>query len=108
MGLVQALKAKAFLDWIEISACSLSLRLKELSAVVHWLTDLHKVLFRKMVMLDCHRFVIYCKLGELPLSRLAVESYPSAGAGPGGEYKFCIVLVFNMVLKLVVFAWVHC
>ena len=52
--------------------------------------------------------VIYCRLGELPLSQLAVESYPSTGAGPGGEYKFCIILVLNMILKLVISAWVHC
>ena len=47
MRLVRALKVEAYLDWIEISACGLSLRLEELLAVVCPLTDLHKVLFRK-------------------------------------------------------------
>ena len=109
LRLVRALKVEAYLDWIEISACGLSLRLEELSAVVRWLTDLHKVLLRKWkYWVVTYGLVIYCRLGELPLSQLAVESYPSAGAGPGGEYKFCIILVLNMILKLVIFAWVHC
>ena len=36
------MKVEAYLDWIEISACGLSLRLEELSAVVRQLTELHK------------------------------------------------------------------
>ena len=47
MRLVRALKVETYLDWIEISACGLSLRLEELSAVVSRLTDLHKVLLRE-------------------------------------------------------------
>ena len=109
MKLVRALKVEAYLDWIEISACGLSLRLEELSAVVCRLTDLHKVLFRKWkYWVVTYGIVIYCRLGELPLSQLAIESYPSTGAGLGCEYEFCIILVLNVILKLVISAWVHC
>ena len=109
MRLVWALKAKNYLDWIEISAYGLSLRLEELSAVVRQFTDLHKILFRKWkCWVVTYGLVIYCRLGKLPLRQLAVESYPSAGARLGGEYKFCIILVLNMILKLVISAWIHC
>ena len=101
------MKVKAYLDWIEISACGLSLRLEELSAVVCWLTNLHEVLFRKWkCWVITYRLIVYFRLGELPLSQLAVESYLSAGVGLGGENTFCIILVLNMILKLVIFAWV--
>ena len=67
MRLVRALKVEAYLDKIEISACGLSLRLEELSAVVRRLTKLHKVLFRKMVMLGCHLRVCYLlQTGQTP------------------------------------------
>lgn len=109
MRLVRALKVEAYLDWIEVSACGLNLRLEELSAVVRCLSNLHKVLFRKWkCWVVTYGLIIYCRLGELPLTQLAVKLYPSAGAGPGGEYKFCIILVLNMILKLVISAWVHC
>ena len=105
MRLVRALKAKGYLYWIEISACSLSLRLEELLAVVHWLTNLHNVFFReRKCWVVTYGIVLYCRLGKLSLSRFAVESYPSTSAGLGGQYKFCMILVLNMILKLVIFA----